>query len=300
MTFLWFLEGLRTSIMNQLMQLITYLGEGTIAVLIICICYWCINKRFAYLIAFNFFVSSLFVQTLKIAFRVPRPWILDPNFKAVDSAVSGATGYSFPSGHTQSAVCLYFPLALQLPKNKKGLKALLFFLPLLVAFSRMYLGCHTPADVAVGFLSAVVFLALIWHFQDKILDGNKYRKYVTMALIVISCAVAAYALFLSSQHVIVGEYAKDGCKAAGAGLGFACGWYLENNMFHFSTKTKYKWVQVLKVVIGLIFVAIIKGSISKILGVSCIAKFLEYFILVIWILTIYPWIYTHVIKTMED
>lgn len=300
MTFLWFLAELRTPLFNQLMQLITYLGEGTIAVFIICICYWCINKRFAYLIGFNFFVSTLFVQTLKICFRVPRPWILDPDFSAVDSAISGATGYSFPSGHTQSAVCLYFPPALQLPKNRKWLKALCFFLPFLVGFSRMYLGCHTPADVTVGFLTAVISLAVIWHFQDQILDKTKYRKYVTVALIIISCAAAGYALFLSCQNIIAGEYAKDSCKAAGAGLGFACGWYLENTKFHFSTKTKHMWAQVLKVVIGLVLVAVIKGSVPKLLGVSCIAKFLEYFILVIWILALYPWLYTGVIKTMES
>lgn len=298
MTFLWFLEGLRTPITNQLMQLVTYLGEGTIAVFIICICYWCINKRFAYLLGFNFFASTLLVQSLKIAFRVPRPWILDPDFEAVDSAISGATGYSFPSGHTQSAVCLYFPLALKAPK--KWIKALCFFLPFLVAFSRMYLGCHTPADVSVGFLVAVISLGVIWHFQDQILDAPKYRKYMALALIVLSCAVATYALFLNGQNIIAGEYAKDCCKAGGAGLGFACGWYLENTKFHFSTKTKHVWVQVLKVVIGLILVAVIKGGISRILGASCIAKFLEYFILVVWILAIYPWLYTHVIETMED
>ncbi len=298
MTFLWFLAQLRTPVLNQLMQFATYLGEGTIAVIIICICYWCVNKRFAYLIGFNFFVSSLFVQSLKMTFRVPRPWILDPDFSAVDSAVSGATGYSFPSGHTQSAVCLYFPLALK--THRKGLKVLCFFLPFLIGFSRMYLGCHTPADVSVGFLSAVFFLALIWHFQDKILDEARFRKYVTVALILISCWVMAYALFLNSQDIIASEYAKDSCKAAGAGLGFACGWYLESTKFHFETKTRQVWIQVLKVIIGLIFIIAIKGAISKILGASCIAKFLEYFILIIWILVLYPWIYTHVIKTMES
>ena len=113
MTFLWLLEGIRTPFLDKLMQFITYFGQEIIIIAVICALYWCADKRFAYLLGFTYFTAGLCVQSLKITFRIPRPWILDPDFHAVESAIPGATGYSFPSGHTQGATCLFFPLALK-------------------------------------------------------------------------------------------------------------------------------------------------------------------------------------------
>ena len=290
MTFLWTLEGFRTPLFNQIMQIITYFGQEILTLAVICILYWCIDKRFAYLLGFIYFTAGLSVQTLKITFRVPRPWVLDPTFKPVSSAVAGATGYSFPSGHTQNATCLFIPLALK--TNRQWQKALCILAFLLISFSRMYLGCHTPQDVLTAILVSLFFVWLIWHFQDSLLDEPRYRKQIALALILASCTVAAYALLLSSGRVITSPYAKDCCKAAGAGLGFACGWYLEQSILHFDTSTRHLWSQILKAVIGLLLTLALKEWIPVILGTSSIAKFLEYFILVIWILNIYPCIFT--------
>ena len=101
MTFLWFLSEHRTPALDKIMQLVTYFGQEIIIIALICALYWCADKRFAYLLGFTYFTAGLCVQTLKITFRIPRPWILDTNFSAVESAVPAATGYSFPSGHTQ-------------------------------------------------------------------------------------------------------------------------------------------------------------------------------------------------------
>ena len=49
MTFLWILEGFRTPLFNQIMQIITYFGQEILTLAVICILYWCIDKRFAYL-----------------------------------------------------------------------------------------------------------------------------------------------------------------------------------------------------------------------------------------------------------
>ena len=103
MAFLTFLEGMRTPFLDRLMQFITYFGQEIIIIAVICALYWCVDKRFAYMLGFTYFTAGLLVQSLKITFRVPRPWVLDPQFKAVARAVPGAPGYSFPSGHTQGA-----------------------------------------------------------------------------------------------------------------------------------------------------------------------------------------------------
>ena len=78
MAFLWFLSEHRTPALDSVMQFITYFGQEIIIIALICALYWCADKRFAYLLGFTYFTAGLCVQTLKITFRIPRPWVLDP------------------------------------------------------------------------------------------------------------------------------------------------------------------------------------------------------------------------------
>ena len=290
MEFLWILEGMRTPFLDKLMQFITYFGQEIIIVAVICILYWCADKRFAYQLGFTYFTAGLCVQTLKVTFRIPRPWILDPNFHAVESAVPGATGYSFPSGHTQGAASLFMPLSLKI-KNI-WLKILCIFAFLLVGFSRMYLGCHTPKDVLASLAVSVFFACLVWKFQKILLDDTRYLKPIALVLTAVSCATAVYALVLNRNGTIDAGYAADCCKAAGAGLGFAAGWYIERTKLNFSTKTDHIWTQMIKLAAGLFMAFLIKERFTLLFGSSILAKMAEYFILVLWVLVIYPYIFT--------
>ena len=106
MDFLNLLSQYRTPAGDVFFQGITLLAQETFVVVVICWLFWCSNKKLAYCLGFTYFTSGLLVQGLKITFRVPRPWLLDSAFEPVASAVPGATGYSFPSGNTQSITAL--------------------------------------------------------------------------------------------------------------------------------------------------------------------------------------------------
>ena len=68
------------------------------------------TKKLAYTIGLTYFFSGLLVQGLKITFRIPRPWVLDPDFQAVPSAVPGATGLLFSQRtHPERNSPLRFP-----------------------------------------------------------------------------------------------------------------------------------------------------------------------------------------------
>ncbi|MDR0464059.1 MAG: phosphatase PAP2 family protein, partial [Treponema sp.] len=160
MEFLRMLESIRSPFLDTVFGLITRLGEETIAIVVLCAIFWCISKRAAYGIGIAYFLSGLTVQGMKIIFRIERPWIADPTLNPVHSALDHATGYSFPSGHTQSATALLGALGAQVKQTP--VKVTLFLFAVLVAFSRMYLGVHTPLDVTVSLLVTLllVFLAV--------------------------------------------------------------------------------------------------------------------------------------------
>lgn len=111
------------------------------------------------------FSSGIAVQGLKIHFRIERPWVIDPDFKPVEQVMDTATGYSFPSGHTQSSTSLYSSIAFHFKKAAVYIGA--FILIAAVMFSRMYLGCHTPKDVLVSFAVTIAISLAVSLIYDN-------------------------------------------------------------------------------------------------------------------------------------
>ena len=107
MHFLRLLEGVRLPALDVFFGAVTYLGDELAFMVLAFALFWCVDKRTGYYA----FVAGLFGtignQFLKIVCRIPRPWVLDPDFTIVESARAAATGYSFPSGHTQNAVSTF-------------------------------------------------------------------------------------------------------------------------------------------------------------------------------------------------
>ena len=79
-------------------------------------------------------------------------------------------------------------------------------------------------------------------------------------------------------------------------MGFAVGWYVEQTYLQFDVKAKHIYTQVLKVIIGLLCALLIKSVLSYLIGKSIFAKMAEYFILVLWILVLYPYCFSRIQK----
>ncbi|MFL5762744.1 MAG: phosphatase PAP2 family protein [Bacteroidia bacterium] len=154
---------------DHFFTLVTNLGEGPIVVLVFIILLT-VKYRYAVIVAVSNIISALFTQLLKhtLFADVVRP---KKFFQGVHDLyfVPGVENWennSFPSGHTTCAFALYFSLAL-IVKNR-FYKLLLFFLALLVGYSRVYLSQHFFQDVYAGSIVGVVVTCIIyWFFQRR-------------------------------------------------------------------------------------------------------------------------------------
>lgn len=291
--FLKALAKIRTPFGDTLVQLITRLGEEVIVLGVICLLYWCINKDSAYKLGMIFFASGMLVQGLKVSFRIERPWVIDPSFSPVSSARGGATGYSFPSGHTQGATALYGYFALN--SRKKAYTAIFIALILLVGFSRMYLGVHTFYDVLASLALTTIVLILINEFYGRFANGE-HDIVISAVLGGVSVLLCIYSYVLAKAGMVDIQQINDCFKSGGAGLGFAIGFYLERKYIKFDTHAPKIWIQAVKFVVGVAGALLFKSVLKLISPGNLIVDFVRYFVTVMWMLVVYPVIIKKVIK----
>lgn len=289
MDFLLQLQNLRNPVLDKIMSLLTHLGSEILVIGVVCILYWCVNKKTAYKLCFSYFISGLAVQGLKIACRVDRPWIRDSRLYPVEAAKDGATGYSFPSGHTQGATGLFSTLSFHLKKWWFYIAG--FGVIALVMFTRMYLGCHTPADVLVSFaITTIVAFCVNYAFEH--FKATKRSNIMVFAMIeIISLGLIAYTSYVVATGKSSTELAMDCYKSAGAGIGFGIGWYLEVTYINFNPRaTKTIWGQILKLAVGIGVALLLKSGIKAINPDSIAINIIRYVLAVLWITGLFPFI----------
>ena len=208
MEILYFFEKMRNPVLDAFFSTITMLGEETAFMAISIIFFWCVNKFKGYFLLITGFFGTVINQFLKMIFRVPRPWIKDPNFTIVESAREAASGYSFPSGHTQTSVTLFGGVAKT--SKDKPLTIVAIVLCVLVPMSRLYLGVHTFLDVIV---SVAISLALIFIGYPIFKKAEECPKVMYIIIASLAALTVAFTLFIYlypfPSDVFVGESVKN-------------------------------------------------------------------------------------------
>ncbi|MCI5993975.1 MAG: phosphatase PAP2 family protein [Clostridiales bacterium] len=292
MDVLRFLESIRLPALDTLMQLITEGGGELVFMVLAITVFWCIDKRCGYYIFTVGFFGTIINQFLKLAFRIPRPWVLDPNFTIVESARAGATGYSFPSGHTQNAVGTFGGLARY--TKKRWVRVVCIVLAVLIPFSRMYLGVHTPLDVGVSVLVALVLLFAFYPLFSSDERQSRAMWYVLAAVIVLAAAYLAFVLAYAFPADIDADNLAEGTKTAftmaGAVLGLLAVYAADRYRLQFDTKAPLLG-QILKLVLGLALLVAIKAGLKAPLHAlfgGYFADLVRYFLMVLFAGCVWP------------
>ena len=291
MDFLYLLESIRCPVLDFFFETVTHLGEETLFLVISIVFFWCVNKREGYFILITGLFGTLLNQALKLIFRIPRPWVIDPEFTVVGDAKIEATGYSFPSGHTQNISTTFGAIAAYNGK-KRWVTVISVAVILTVAFSRMYLGVHTPLDVGVSLLLAAGMIFLGYPLFQKAKD-NPRMMYVIFS--VLAVLMAAYLCFVSfypfPESVYLPENIhnlesarKNGFTLMGCILGIFVIYTADIKWLKFETHAVW-WAQILKAAGGLAVVLAAKEllhiPLDAILDENTWARLIRYFLVVI-------------------
>lgn len=258
MPLLYLLEKIRMPGLNEFMLAVTTLGEETAFLVAALIIFWCVDKDKGYFVMTVGFLSTMINQFLKLTFRVPRPWVLDPNFTILEQAREAATGFSFPSGHSTSAVATFGSIAIC--AENKWVQRSCMAVCVLVPLSRMYLGVHTPWDVLVGALTAMMLIGMMkpmaWGLQDSAMKDIFSFAFVLALCMLIYARFFPFSIAESELHNLESGV-KNGYTMVGCLAGVLITWPLEKKYVKFETKAVW-WAQILKAVLGLLVVLAVK------------------------------------------
>lgn len=293
MELLYALESIRTPFLDKLMGLVTNLGGEAVFIVAAIVVFWCLNKSCGYYMMTVGFAGTTINQFLKLWFRIPRPWVKDPNFTIVESARAEATGYSFPSGHTQNAFAVFGSPA-RFFKNT-ALRIVFILLIALTAFSRMYVGVHTPLDVGVSLIVGTILVFVIYPFFRD-MDKSPKKVYIIFGIfIVLAAAFVAFVELYDFPADIDAENYASGLKNAYmilfCAIGLMLTFFIDTKYVRFHTQAVW-WAQIIKVVVGLAILlalkSVLKAPLLALFGGHSVAHGVRYFIVILFAGIVWP------------
>ena len=290
-------------VLTPFFEAMTFLAEAITTYSILFTVFWCFNKE----LGSKMFMSAGFSRAVNGAVKLTvcayRPWIRSDLIKPVESAIGGATGYSFPSGHSTNAMVSFGSLGWHFRRHK-GLMISCFFVVLMVLLSRIYVGVHTPQDVLCALLVTTVMIALSSVLYRWIHSG-KNRDWIVLggavilsAIIVVWISNKSYPLDYNVAGKLIVDplvMSKNTFSDLGIMLGILLGLTLENHFVRFTTDVPLS-TKALRLISGLLVYFFLQTCLGGFLGMFIksphLVAFLKSMITYPFMLFVHPLMFT--------
>ncbi len=275
--YLLWLQDFRNSINDALTPFMEWVSmfATTYLLLFAVFYYWFHDKKKGLYTLVSYYFCMVVTPLIKLTACVYRPWIRDSRIIPAGDSITTATGYSFPSGHTTTAGPIAGGMAVNLRKEKstRWISVLFVLFIFATAFSRNYLGVHTPQDVTV----ALLLTALSLYLTAKLfayLDEHPEKENLLLLCGFIFCwAGIAYITFkqypmtLNAEGKLIVDPQKmmnDGYGDLGKVIGFIIARFVEKTWIRFKPLKKSALSLVL-CLLGLIPLALLKQYIRPVM-----------------------------------
>ncbi|MFV1948423.1 MAG: phosphatase PAP2 family protein [Anaerolineales bacterium] len=278
----------------SIMKVISFMGDTEFYLLIMPLLYWCIDTTLGIRIGIILLVSGGLNNLLKFSFASPRPFWVSSKVKGIVEA----TGFGFPSGHSQNAASIWGLFATS--TRKTWLKGIAITLIILIGFSRIVLGVHFTHDVLMGWLVGLILLFTFIKLEDRVtawFKGNSIGMQILALVLATSLLIIPAFLIVNPLNPppLPTDWLPEGnpynfknlFTTTGAlfGLGLGVIFIHQSKVF---TAEGPIWKRILRYPVGLIGVLVLYLGLGSIFPddvslVSFALRFTRYFLIGFWI-----------------
>jgi membrane-associated phospholipid phosphatase len=162
--------------LNVFFSMITWMGDGITCILAVILLALFVAPGKAFKLLFIYLAGSAVVQLFKLFLfqEAPRPakWLeLNQIAFQIPEGLDPHFWNSFPSGHSATAIAMFFFFATQTKSAR--LQFIFGLLAVITGYSRIYLYMHFPEDVFAGFVIGLITTLPVSKACVQLLDQNK-------------------------------------------------------------------------------------------------------------------------------
>ena len=234
---------------TTIMKIVTFLGNAIVYLAILVILYYIWDKKKAYRAIVALVTTRVVNASTKAAFKLPRP---DDTF----GHTIKETSFGLPSGHTQLSTTLWGVLCSFVVKW--GMLIVSIALPLLIAFSRIYLAVHWFTDVLMGFGIGLIILAIFLvvlnpienYFENKSITVKILWSIAVGIVFAIPIVLLHYKIPSTGLESMVGNL-KYIAIFTTASISYA----IEGKLVNFDNRIEKWWKGILRVLLAIVVLA---------------------------------------------
>ena len=179
--------------------------------------------------------------------------------------------------------------------KKLWVRVVCMALALLIPFSRLYLGVHTPLDVGVSFLIGWLLVLAFYPLLEEIGHRGEVLERIWLILLVPAALFLLYALRVragaSGDAANFDHAVKTAWSMLGLVIGAIVSVFADRHYTRFETQAVW-WAQILKVVLGLALTLAVrvalKAPLTAAFGANSVGDGIRYFAVVLMAGTLWP------------